>query len=166
MDPTTIYYAIAALLALVGLAGIVLPALPGVPLIFAGMLLAAWADGFTRIGVATLGLLAVLTIVSMAIDFWAAALGAKRVGASRLAIIGAVLGTFAGIFLGPVGFFAGPFVGALAGELLHGRALDGPRLGQATRVGIGTWLGILLAVVLKLGLAFAMLGVFAFDWYY
>ena len=166
MDPTTIYYAIAALLALVGLAGIVLPALPGVPLIFAGMLLAAWADGFTRIGVATLGLLGVLTIVSMAIDFWAAALGAKRVGASRLAIVGAVLGTFAGIFLGPIGFFAGPFVGALAGELLHGRALDGPRFGQATRVGFGTWLGMVFGVALKLTLAFAMIGLFAWSWFH
>ena len=166
MDPTTIYYAIAALLALVGLAGIVLPALPGVPLIFAGMLLAAWADGFTRIGVATLGLLGVLTILSMAIDFWAAALGAKRVGASRLAIVGAVLGTFAGIFLGPIGLFAGPFVGALAGELLHGRSLDGPRLGQATRIGLGTWLGMVFGVALKLTLAFAMIGLFAWSWFH
>lgn len=166
MEPTTIYYAIAALLAIIGLAGIVLPALPGLPLIFAGILLAAWADGFARIGVPTLGLLGVLTLMSMAIDFWAAALGAKRVGASRLAIAGAVLGTFAGIFLGPIGLFAGPFVGALVGELLHGRALDGPRLGQATRVGVGTWLGMVFGVALKLTLAFAMIGLFAWSWFH
>ena len=37
----TIAQVVAALLVLIGLAGIVLPALPGIPLMFAGMLLAA-----------------------------------------------------------------------------------------------------------------------------
>jgi uncharacterized protein len=165
MDATTLYYAIAAILALVGLAGIVLPAIPGLPLVFCGMLLAAWADGFTRIGPATLVVLAVLTVLSMAVDFWAAALGAKRVGASRLAIVGALIGTLAGVFLGPVGLFAGPFVGALVGELIHGRALDTRRVGQATRVGIGTWLGLVFGIALKLMLAFAMIGLFAWSWW-
>ena len=82
-----------------------------------------------------------------------------------MAIAGAVLGTFAGLFLGPIGLFAGPFVGALAGELVHGRALDGPRLGQATRVGLGTWLGMVFGVALKLMLAFAMIGLFAWSWF-
>ena len=164
MEPNTIYYAIAALLAIIGLVGIVMPAIPGLPLVFCGMLLAAWADGFTRIGVATLVVLAVLTLLSLVVDFWAAALGAKRVGASRMALIGAVVGTLAGIFFGPIGLFAGPFLGALLGELLHGRALDVPRVGKATRVGLGTWLGIVFGVALKLMLAFAMVGLFAWSW--
>ncbi len=165
MEPSTILYAIAALLALVGLAGIVLPALPGLPLVFAGMLLAAWADGFTRVGVATLVVLGVLTLLSMAVDFWAAALGARRVGASRLAIAGALIGTLAGLFLGPVGLFAGPFVGAVVGELLHGRSIAPSGIGQATRVGIGTWLGMVFGIALKLMLAFAMIGLFAWSWF-
>ena len=61
----------------------------------------------------------------------------------------------------PIGLFVGPFVGALAGELMHGRELQ-----QAAKVGFGTWLGIVLAVVLKLGLACAMLGVFALAWFF
>jgi uncharacterized protein YqgC (DUF456 family) len=60
----------------------------------------------------------------------------------------------------PVGLLAGPFVGALLGELWHSR-----EIGQAAKVGLGTWLGILLGTVLKLGLAFAMLGLFAFAWF-
>lgn len=166
MPGTSLYYVIAGLLILVGLAGIVLPALPGLPLVFAGMLLAAWAGGFTQLGVGTLVALGLLTLLSMAVDFWAAALGAKRVGASRMALVGAMLGTFAGVFLGPVGLFVGPFAGALAGELLHGRKLDASRLGQATKVGIGTWLGVIFGVALKLMLAFAMLGLFAWAWYH
>jgi uncharacterized protein YqgC (DUF456 family) len=108
----------------------------------------------------------VLTLLSMAVDFWAAAMGAKRVGASRLALGGALLGTFAGIFFGPVGLFVGPFVGALGGELLHGRRMDQPGLGQAARVGFGTWLGIVFGVALKLMLALAMLGLFAWSWWH
>lgn len=164
MPGSPLYYAIAALLVLVGLAGILLPALPGLPLVFAGMLLAAWAGGFEQIGVTTLVVLGVLTLLSLGVDFWAAALGAKRVGASRMALVGAVLGTFAGLVFGPVGLFVGPFVGALAGELMHGRTLDGQRLGQATKVGFGTWLGIVFGIALKLMLAFAMLGLFAWAW--
>jgi uncharacterized protein YqgC (DUF456 family) len=164
--PMPLFYVLAAILIVVGLAGVVLPALPGLPLVFLGMLLAAWAGGFAKIGIATLVALGVLTLLSMAVDFWAAAMGAKRVGASRLALGGALLGTFAGIFFGPVGLFVGPFMGALGGELLHGRRLNQPGLGQAARVGFGTWLGIVFGVALKLMLALAMLGLFAWSWWH
>lgn len=166
MQPAVIFYVVAAVLVVVGLVGIVLPALPGLPLVFCGMLLAAWAGGFSKIGVATLVVLGLLTLLSMAVDFWAAAMGARRVGASRLALVGALLGTLAGLFLGPIGLFLGPFVGALLGELLHGRRLDRARLGQATRVGVGTWIGMVLGIALKLMLAGAMLGLFAWSWFH
>lgn len=160
MTSETLLYGLAALLVIVGLIGVVLPALPGLPLVFLGMLLAAWAGGFEHVGVATLVVLGLLTLLSFGVDFWATAHGAKRVGASRKAIVGAVLGTFAGLFVfPPFGLFIGPFAGALLGEWLHKRDL-----GNAARVGFGTWLGLVLAIVLKLGLAFAMLGVFALAW--
>ena len=159
MPQQTILYMLAALLALVGLAGTVVPALPGLPLVFAGMLLAAWAGGFEQVGVWIVVLLGLLTLLSFAVDFWATAHGARRVGASRKAVIGAVLGTFAGLFFFPVGLLVGPFAGALVGEMLHGREWR-----QATKVGFGTWFGVVLAVVLKLGLAFAMIGIFAIAW--
>jgi len=162
----TILYILAAVLVLVGLAGIIVPALPGIPLIFAGMLLAAWTDGFDKVGPGLLVALGVLTLLSVAVDFWAAAVGARRVGASRLAIIGAVAGTFAGLFFGPLGLFVGPFVGAVTGELLHGRRLDASGMGLATKVGFGTWLGIVFGIALKLMLAFAMLGLFAWGWWW
>jgi uncharacterized protein YqgC (DUF456 family) len=161
MTTQPLLYALAALLVLVGLAGVVLPALPGLPLVFAGMLLAAWAGGFQEIGPIPLVVLGLLTLVSFVVDFWATAHGAKRVGASRKALVGAVLGTFAGLFFVPIGLFVGPFVGALLGELWHGREFR-----QAAKVGFGTWLGIVIAIVLKLGLAFTMLGVFALAWFF
>ena len=159
MDLQYVYYAIAAVLVLIGLAGTILPALPGLPLVFAGMLLGAWAGGFEHIGIPVVVVLAVLTLFSLVVDFWATALGARRVGASRMAVAGAIIGTFVGIFIGFIGLFAGPFIGALAGELLHGR-----RIGRATRVGLGTWLGIVFGTALKLALAFTMIGLFVLAW--
>ena len=101
MTPSLLYV-LAALLVLVGLAGVILPALPGLPLVFAGMLLAAWVDHFETVGPVPLVILGVLTLVSFLVDFWATAHGAKRVGASRKALVGAVLGTFAGLFFAPL----------------------------------------------------------------
>jgi uncharacterized protein YqgC (DUF456 family) len=161
LDIHTLYYALAVVLVLVGIAGVVLPALPGLPLVFAGMLLAAWAGDFQQIGWVTLVVLGLLTALSFAVDIFATAMGAQRVGASRKALAGAVLGTFAGLFFMPIGLFVGPFAGALLGELWHGRELR-----QATKVGLGTWLGIVLGIVLKLGLAFAMVGLFVFAWFF
>ena len=160
MEIQSLYYTLAVVLVLVGIAGVILPALPGLPLVFIGMLLAAWAGDFQQIGWVTLVVLGLLTLLSVAVDFFATLVGAKRVGASKKALWGAVLGTFVGIFFGPIGLFAGPFVGALLGELWHGK-----EIGQATKVGLGTWLGIVLGIVLKLGVAFAMLGLFAFAWF-
>lgn len=140
---------------LVGLAGTVLPALPGTPLVFVGLLLAAWADGFTKVGWFPLVLLALLTAGSLAIDFFASSLGAKKVGASRLAIAGSVLGGIVGFFFGLPGLFIGPFVGAALGEYLTLKNLK-----QAGKVGLATWLGILFGTAAKVALAFTMLGVF------
>jgi len=151
---------VAALLVLVGLAGSVLPALPGVPLVFGGLLVAAWADDFQRVGWLTLSLLGLLTIVSFVIDFAATAMGAKRVGATKLAIAGAALGALAGIFLGIPGLVFGPFLGAVAGEMIsHGK------FEQATRAGVATWVGLLFGTLAKLALIFAMVGIFLLAYF-
>ncbi len=161
MDYSFIFYLVAALLVIVGIAGIILPALPGVPLVFVGLLVAAWGDGFERVGWLPLVVLGVLTVISVIVDVIATVVGAQKVGASKLALLGSAIGTVVGLFFMPIGLFVGPFAGALLGEYLHGR-----QLGQATKVGLGTWLGIILGVALKLGLAMTMLGVFAAAWFF
>lgn len=158
MDSHLLIYALAALLIMAGLAGTILPALPGLPLMFAGMWLAAWADQFTLIGGWTVGVLALLTLLSIALDIGATAMGAKRHGASKLAMLGAALGTvFGGLLLGFPGLVLGPFIGAVAGELIHGKQLH-----EASKIGLGTWIGLAIGTALKLALAFAMLGIFLF----
>lgn len=160
MAADVVMWLLAAVLVLVGLAGSVLPALPGVPLVFAGLLVAAWAGEFARVSWPTLLLLGLLTLASFVIDFTATALGAKRVGATRLAIVGALIGTLAGVFLGLPGLILGPFAGAVIGELLsHGQ------VEQATRAGLATWMGLIFGTLAKLALVFTMLGVFALAYF-
>ncbi len=158
MDPL-VFQLFAALLVIVGIAGTVLPVLPGVAFVFGGLLLAAWADGFQRVGAVTVAILGVLTALAVAADFMASAFGAKRMGASPRAIAGATLGAVVGIFFGLPGLLLGPFVGAVAGELSARRELR-----HAGRAGLGTWVGLLLGSIAKLAIAFTMVGVFATAW--
>ena len=156
MSVEMLWWVLALLLVVAGIAGSVLPALPGVTLVFLGLLLAAWIGDFQQVGPFPLVVLGLLTLLSFVIDLAATALGAKRVGATKLAVVGAAFGTLAGLFLGLPGLILGPFVGAVAGEMMsHGQVQ------QATRAGIATWVGLLFGTLAKLALVFTMLGLFA-----
>ena len=152
---TAILWVLAVVLVIVGLAGVVMPALPGTMLVFAGLVLAAWADGFSRVGAGTLVVLGLLAAGSYGIDFVAAALGARRLGASRRAMAGAAIGTVLGLFLGLPGLIIGPFVGAVAGELTLHRDLL-----KAGRAGVAAWIGFAVGMAVKVALVFVMIGIF------
>jgi len=148
-------WVLATILVVVGLVGIVLPALPGTILIFAGLLLAAWAEGFSRIGAGTLVVIGMIAAASYAVDFVAAALGAKRLGASPRAMAGAALGTLLGLPFGLPGLIAGPFVGAVIGELTVHRDLA-----RAGRAGVAAWIGFAIGMAVKVALACSMIAIF------
>lgn len=152
----TFYFMLAAVLVVIGIAGTVLPVLPGVPLVFGGLWLAAWADQYRHVGLWTLVILGVLSAFALLIDFAASIAGAKRVGASGRAIWGASLGMLIGLFFLLPGLLIGPFAGALIGELSTGSSMR-----KAVKVGIGTWIGLLFGTLAKIALCFTMLGVFA-----
>ncbi len=151
----TLLLVLASVLVAAGLAGIVLPAIPGPPLLFAGLLLAGWAENFAFVGFRTLLILGVIALMTYGVDLWATMFGAKRFGASKRAVIGAMLGLVAGIFIGFLGVVFGPFIGAVVGELSARRGLP-----DATRAGIGATIGLVLGAALKLALALAMIGIF------
>jgi uncharacterized protein YqgC (DUF456 family) len=154
VNPTW-WWVLAIVLIVVGVIGTFLPVLPGVLLVFGGMLLGAWIDGFQRVGWITLVILGVLTLLVFVVDVVAGLLGAKRVGASKLAIIGAGVGTIVGLFFGLVGILIAPFIGAVVGEVIARG-----QLAPAARVGFGTWMGLLVGALAKLALVLAMVGVF------
>ena len=146
---------LAVILVAAGMAGLVFPALPGAPVLFAGLVVAAWAEGFEHISTGTLVALGVMALLTYLVDFLAGAFGAKRFGASRRAIIGATIGAIAGIFFGIPGILLGPFVGAVIGELTAQSDLK-----TAGRAGVGATVGLALGAAAKLTLAFAMVGIF------
>jgi uncharacterized protein len=141
----------AVLLVLIGLAGIVLPAVPGTMLIFAGLWLAAWSDGFVRVSAFTVVLLGVLAAATYFVDIAMMALGMERLGASRRAMAGAAIGTLAGFSFGLPG---------LVGELT---AHDDLR--RAGRAGAAAWIGFAIGTAVKVALAFVMIGIFALAWF-
>ena len=146
---------LAIILVAAGMAGLVFPALPGAPVLFAGLVVAAWAEGFEHVSTGTLVALGVMALLTYLVDFLAGAFGAKRFGASRRAIIGATIGAIVGIFFGIPGILLGPFIGAVIGELTARSNLK-----AAGRAGIGATVGLALGAAAKLTLAFAMVGIF------
>ena len=155
MEDLLFYWIGAIALVVAGLIGLVLPAIPGAPLIFAGLVLAAWAEGFRYVGLWTIITLAIFALLTYGVDFWATMFGAKKFGASKRAIIGALVGAIAGIFLGLPGVVFGPFIGAVIGELSARSNLQ-----QAARAGIGATIGLVLGAALKIAMALAMIGMF------
>ncbi|SFN40228.1 hypothetical protein SAMN05660284_01422 [Formivibrio citricus] len=160
MDLGILWWLLAFLLVIGGLAGTLLPILPSTPMILAGMLLAAGLDDFQRVGWMTFALLVALVVFSQLMDVVAGALGAKKAGASSLAIWGALVGSVLGIFAGLPGLLLGPFVGAAVGEYLARQDAM-----QAGKVGVATLLGFVIGAVAKVASALAMLGIFAFAWF-
>jgi uncharacterized protein len=157
MSPTvqTLWWVLSVALMLVGLAGTVLPALPGTLFVLAGIALAAWIDDFQRIGGWTIGIAAALTVLSFVLDYAAGILGAKRVRASREAIIGAVVGTILGLAMGIVGVLFMPLVGAAVGEWIAQKDHK-----NAMKVGVATWIGTMAGMAAKVAIAFMMIGLF------
>ncbi len=160
IDPGTqiLLWLLATLLIVVGFAGLILPAVPGIPLVFAGLVVLAWAENFAFVGWITLAALGVLALLSYGVDLLATALGAKRFGASPRAVAGAALGVVAGLFFGLPGIVLGPFVGAVIGEFSRQASAR-----AAVQAGLGAMLGLLFGALLKIALAFTMVGVFVLD---
>ncbi len=145
----------AALLVIVGLFGLALPVVPGAPIIFLGLLAAAWAEDFIYIGQWTLILLAIIAVITYAVDFAAGAFGAKRFGASTRSVIGAAIGAVVGLFFGIIGVFAGPFIGAVLGELTKK-----PDLVKAGKAGVGATIGLIIGTAAKLSLGITMVMIY------
>ena len=138
-----------------GLAGTVLPALPGTLFVLAGIVLGAWIDYFARVGWGSLSVISVMAVMAWVLDYAAGLLGARRAGASKQALLGATLGTVAGVFTGLIGLLFMPLAGAAIGEYVARRDPN-----RAVKVGLSTWFGILLGLLAKVVLAFMMIGVF------
>jgi len=153
-------YVLGAAALAAGVAGLVLPVLPGALFLFAGVLLIAWAGHFAVIGWGVVAFSAAMALAITAVDWAAGILGARAFGASKWAVVGATVGLVAGLFLGLPGILLGPPAGAVAFEF----AKD-PNFAKAARAGAGAFVGFVVGSVLKVALAFVLLGVLAISFF-
>lgn len=154
-------------LMLLGLIGAVLPVLPGSLLIWLGVLVWAWADGFTRVGWPTLVALGGIVILTWVNDRLLSVLATRKAGASWKTIAAALVGGLIGglVLTGVVpvaGTLAGAALGAFAGIVLAELAQQRPWR-QALRFGTGYCLGSLAAIFLSLILCLLMLAIFIWQ---
>lgn len=109
----TLVYILVGLLLVLGLLRSVLPFLPGTLLILVGAVVFACATDFATLGPIQWLILAALTAIAYGVDYVAGALGVKRIGGSRWAMLGAALEAVVGTFFGPLGLILGPIIGAV-----------------------------------------------------
>ena len=146
MDILLIVFAFLLLVA--GIAGCVLPLLPGPPLAYAGMLLLHLTDK-VHFTTPQLVIWLVVVIVLQVVDYITPLLGSKYSGGTSFGNRGCMAGTLLGLFFMPWGVIVGPFIGAVAGEMIGGQDLP-----HAIRAGIGTLLGFLFGTLLKVIVCF------------
>ena len=149
-------WSLALIIMLAGLIGSVLPIVPGVPLILATAVVHRLCFGAHSVSNTVLVVLAVLTLLSVALDFLAGMLGANKFGATWRGATGAVAGGLVGLFFNLPGIVLGPFLGAVLFELLGEREWK-----PALKAGVGATLGLFAGVVGKFANAVMMILLFA-----
>lgn len=141
------------ILIVIGVAGTVVPLIPGIPLIFVSILAYGWHEGFNVITPKYLAIMGALTVLAVIIDYLSTVLGAKYFGSSKKGVWGALLGTFAGLFLfPPLGILIGPWLGASIGEYI-----DCNDLNKAMKAGVGTVVGLFSGMIFTFILSLIML---------
>lgn len=146
-----LFIVLSILLLVGGILGCILPFLPGPPLAYAGLLLIHFT-GLSHFSTTQLVVWLIVTVVLQVVDYITPLLGSKYSGGTSFGNRGCLAGTILGLFFMPWGIIAGPFLGAVAGELIGGKDL--PRAFQA---GIGTLIGFLVGTLLKVVVCFYFL---------
>lgn len=138
-------------LALVGIVGCVVPVIPGVVLGYVG-LLCAWCTSYSHLSTSAVWIWLAVTVIVTAADYFLPGWMTRRFGGSRAGAMGATVGVIAGLFFVPWGVVFGPFIGAVAGELLNDRTDSA----KAFRVGFGSFMAFIVGTGLKLAAAIGM----------
>lgn len=150
-----IYFIAALAVMMFGLIGTILPIIPGVPIIFVAIVIHALLTDFTVISGQTIVVFAVLTVVSLLLDWLAGSLGVKRMGGSAAGMVGAFVGMIAGLMIPGAGLFVfilGAFTGAVIFEMLAGKKSK-----TALKAGLGSFIGFLAGTVIKFAIGVVMI---------
>lgn len=133
---------------IIGIAGSILPALPGPPFAWVGLLLLKWhSTAGSEIGTNIIIWSGIAVLLVTALDYWLPVWGTAKFGGSSWGKWGSMIGMIAGFIIpivGPFTFIIGPFIGAVAGELLKGEDMK-----KALRSGWGSFIGFLGGAIAK-----------------
>jgi len=156
--------ALIALLSCLGAIAMVVLTLPGIWCMFvvSGLCMLWRPEIITWRAVVTI---AVIGIIAEAVEFFASAVGVKRLGGSKRGALGSIVGTIVGAILGGiflsvipvVGWVVGPIVGGIlgagAGALLIERSVVQMSWKDSFKSGGGAAIGRTVSIFVKLGLA-------------
>ncbi|MGG1553311.1 DUF456 domain-containing protein [Paenibacillus ferrarius] len=155
----TLAWVLVILLFVVGMAGAVYPVLPGVLAIYGAFFLYGWLISFEPFGWWFWTIQTLIVVIIIVADYAVSALGVKKFGGSRAAVIGSTIGLIIGPFVIPAfGLILGPFIGAVLGELIIGTNWK-----LAIKSGVGSVLGFFASSVVKIALQLVMIILF-FIW--
>ena len=150
---------VSLLIMAVGLFGTITPGLPGMPLVMGGIALYAFGSGFAGIAWWQFGLMMLLGALGMGLNLLGQLFGARKFGASRVGMLGAIIGLVIGFFVfPPFGILVGPLVGAVAAEMIKGREMN-----EALRSGVGVVIGYLFGSLAEVLIALVMIGWFVWS---
>jgi uncharacterized protein len=138
------------LLMILGIIGCLVPVLPGPPFSFIGLILLH----ISRFGQFPSNVLVILGIITLAVtimDYIVPVWGTKKLGGSKYGTRGATVGLVIGLFFGPLGIIMGPFIGAVVGELIFKDDFN-----YAFKAGLGSLLGFMAGIGLKLAVSFVL----------
>jgi len=139
-----------SLLMILGIAGCLLPILPGPPLSYLGLIaihLTSKIDFSSKFLISWGIIVIVVSILDYVIPIW----GTKFFGGSKYGVWGSMVGLLAGLFIPPIGIIIGPFIGAVAGEMLAGNKQN------ALKAGFGSFIGFIAGTVVKMLVSLIML---------
>ena len=161
MGVTVALLAVGVVLVVIGVVLLPMPAIPALGVIYVGVFVAAWADGFARIGWFSLAVMLALTVFGSLADNVATLIGARRAGASWWGVAGAGAGMLLGMFFGLPGLIVGPAVGAFVLEYVRN-----PDFRAAGWAGAGGVFGFLLGIVAKSAFGMLIVGIAVFTYFF
>jgi len=148
-------------LLVIGFLGTFLPIIPGTTMILAGTLTHYFLMGRGESGLTWQGIviIVILFIGSIIVDWVSGAIGAKWFGSSKWGIIGAIIGGIIGIFFSIPGLIIGPIAGVFLFEMLFAKK----EVKEASNSTVGTVVGGLAGIVVRVFLALGMIVCFIID---
>jgi uncharacterized protein len=135
---------------IIGYVSCVLPPLPGPPFAFIALLLLHFFIEPVDIPLWALWTLGIVSVAVTILDNFVAIWGTQKFGGTKAGVRGSFIGLIIGIFfltpfLGPLSIVAGPFLGAVFGEMIAGNDTE-----SALKSGVGSFVGFLLGLGMKL----------------